>query len=167
MQQMLTSSNSYPPVLHLNRALGRQVQPKTLEKVLVHQVIAQNFKKLVTEQDCPHLLFYVPPGSGKKTLIMALLWQMFGASADKVKVENKNWKVDAGSRTIDLELTTLSSTHHVELNPSDAGFQDRSIVQEIIKEMAKKKKPIDTKGKKGFKVLCSTRLINFQEKHSL
>ncbi|KAF5789130.1 putative P-loop containing nucleoside triphosphate hydrolase [Helianthus annuus] len=94
MQQMLTSSNSYPPVLHLNRALGRQVQPKTLEKVLVHQVIAQNFKKLVTEQDCPHLLFYVPPGSGKKTLIMALLWQMFGASADKVKVENKNWKVD-------------------------------------------------------------------------
>ncbi|KAK9061479.1 hypothetical protein SSX86_018660 [Deinandra increscens subsp. villosa] len=91
----------------------------------------------VAEQDCPHLLFYGPPGSGKKTLIMALLRQIFGASAEKVKVENKNWKVDAGSRTIDLELTTLSSTHHVELNPSDAGFQDRYIVQEIIKEMAK------------------------------
>lgn len=56
----------------------------------------------------------------------------------------------AGSRTLDLELTTLSSTHHVELNPSDAGFQDRYIVQEIIKEMAKNR-PIDTKGKKGFK----------------
>ncbi|KAJ0771565.1 putative ribosomal protein S5 domain 2-type [Helianthus annuus] len=49
---------------------------------------------LVTEQDCPHLLFYGPPGSGKKTLIMALLRQIFGASAEKVKVENKNWKVD-------------------------------------------------------------------------
>ncbi|CAA2972227.1 replication factor C subunit 3 [Olea europaea subsp. europaea] len=48
----------------------------------------------VTEQDCPHLLFYGPSGSGKKTLIMALLRQMFGASADKVKVENKNWKTD-------------------------------------------------------------------------
>lgn len=58
--------------------------------------------------------------------------------------------VQAGTRTIDLELTTLSSTHHVELNPSDAGFQDRYIVQEIIKEMAKSR-PIDTKGKKGFK----------------
>jgi len=56
----------------------------------------------------------------------------------------------AGSRTIDVELTTLSSTHHVELNPSDAGFQDRYVVQEIIKEMAKNR-PIDTKGKKGFK----------------
>ncbi|CAN6887647.1 unnamed protein product, partial [Brassica oleracea] len=41
----------------------------------------------------------------------------------------------AGSRTIDLELTTLSSTNHVELTPSDAGFQDRYIVQEIIKEL--------------------------------
>lgn len=56
----------------------------------------------------------------------------------------------AGSRTIDLELTTLSSTNHVELSPSDAGFQDRYIVQEIIKEMAKNR-PIDTKGRKGYK----------------
>lgn len=48
----------------------------------------------------------------------------------------------------------LSSTHHVELNPSDAGFQDRYIVQEIIKEMARNR-PIDTKGKKGYKGNCS------------
>ncbi|KAI3809434.1 hypothetical protein L1987_25407 [Smallanthus sonchifolius] len=135
-------------------------RPKTLDKVLVHEDVAQNLKKLVTEQDCPHLLFYGPSGSGKKTLIMALLRQMFGASAEKVKVENKNWKVDAGSRTIDLELTTLSSTHHVELNPSDAGFQDRYIVQEIIKEMAKNR-PIDTKGKKGFKEDQIVKVLEF------
>ncbi|KAL0383308.1 UNVERIFIED_CONTAM: Replication factor C subunit [Sesamum calycinum] len=150
-------------------------RPKTLDKVLVHQDIAQNLKKLVivainqvTEQDCPHLLFYGPSGSGKKTLIMALLRQMFGPSADKVKVENKNWKVDAGTRTIDVELTTLSSTHHVELNPSDAGFQDRYVVQEIIKEMAKNR-PIDTKGKKGFKVLVLNEVdkLSREAQHSL
>jgi hypothetical protein len=56
----------------------------------------------------------------------------------------------AGSRTLDIELTTLSSTNHVELSPSDAGFQDRYVVQEIIKEIAKNR-PIDTKGKRGFK----------------
>ncbi|KAJ6349529.1 hypothetical protein OIU77_007000 [Salix suchowensis] len=103
-------------------------RPKTLDQVIVHQEIAENLKKLVTEQDCPHLLFYGPSGSGKKTLIMALLRQIFGISAEKVKVENRTWKIDAGSRTIDLELTTLSSTNHVELSPSDAGFQDRYIV---------------------------------------
>ncbi|XP_047322103.1 replication factor C subunit 3 [Impatiens glandulifera] len=128
-------------------------RPKALDKVLVHEDVAQNLKKLVTEQDCPHLLFFGPPGSGKKTLIMALLRQLFGASADKVKVENKTWKINAGARTIDLDLTTLSGTYHIELNPSDAGFQDRYIVQEVIKDMANNRQ-IDTKGgKKGFKVL--------------
>ncbi|WZZ74677.1 hypothetical protein YC2023_086047 [Brassica napus] len=160
-------------------------RPKSLDKVIVHEDIAQNLKKLVTEQDCPHLLFYGPSGSGKKTLIMALLKQIYGASAEKVKVENRAWKVDsilfqcilvlvkcelidAGSRTIDLELTTLSSTNHVELTPSDAGFQDRYIVQEIIKEMAKNR-PIDTKGKKGYKVLVLNEVdkLSREAQHSL
>ena len=44
----------------------------------------------------------------------------------------------------------LSSSHHVEMNPSDAGFQDRYVVQEVIKEMAKSR-PIDAKGKRAFK----------------
>lgn len=35
--------------------------------------------------DCPHLLFYGPSGSGKKTLIMAVVKQMFGAGAEKVR----------------------------------------------------------------------------------
>ncbi|KAG7603684.1 Replication factor C subunit 3 [Arabidopsis thaliana] len=143
-------------------------RPKSLDKVIVHEDIAQKLKKLVSEQDCPHLLFYGPSGSGKKTLIMALLKQIYGASAEKVKVENRAWKVDAGSRTIDLELTTLSSTNHVELTPSDAGFQDRYIVQEIIKEMAKNR-PIDTKGKKGYKVLVLNEVdkLSREAQHSL
>lgn len=46
----------------------------------------QSFDMLlqVTEHDCPHLLFYGPSGAGKKTLIMALLRQMFGTGAEKV-----------------------------------------------------------------------------------
>ncbi|XP_027175760.1 replication factor C subunit 3 [Coffea eugenioides] len=143
-------------------------RPKTLDKVLVHKEVAENLKKLVTEQDCPHLLFYGPSGSGKKTLIMALLRQMFGPSTDKVKVENKTWKVEAGTRTLDIELTTMLSTHHVEMNPADAGFRDRYVVQEIIKEMAKNR-PLDAKGKKGFKVLVLNEVdrLSREAQHSL
>jgi DNA polymerase III delta prime subunit len=34
--------------------------------------------------DYPHLLFYGPTGIGKKRLIMALLQEMYGATAEKV-----------------------------------------------------------------------------------
>lgn len=92
-------------------------RPRSLDKMLVHQDIAQNLKRLVLPRqrgicsssffhsvclivfflfvclldevsehdDCPHLLFYGPSGSGKKTLIMAVVKQMFGAGAEKVR----------------------------------------------------------------------------------
>ncbi|XP_074560784.1 replication factor C subunit 5-like [Curcuma longa] len=143
-------------------------RPRSLDKILAHEDIAQNLKKLVTEQDCPHLLFYGPTGSGKKTLIVALLNEMFGPGVEKVKLENKTWKIDAGTRTIELELAMLSSTYHVEMNPSDAGFQDRYIVQEIIKEMARNR-PVDMKGKRGFKVLVLNQVdkLSREAQHSL
>ena len=39
------------------------------------------------------MLFYGPPGSGKRTRIMAVLREMFGASAEKLKVEHREFKV--------------------------------------------------------------------------
>lgn len=39
----------------------------------------------VSSGDCPHTLFYGPPGAGKKTLILALLREVYGAGADKVR----------------------------------------------------------------------------------
>lgn len=38
----------------------------------------------VSSGDCPHLLFYGPSGSGKKTLILALLREIFGVKSEKV-----------------------------------------------------------------------------------
>lgn len=108
-------------------------RPRSLDKIIAHEDIAQNLKKLVrspkkilflvwffvqglvgpsalsssfsrmghclclfilpalrlfqvTEQDCPHLLFYGPTGSGKKTLIVALLKEMFGPGVEKVSI---------------------------------------------------------------------------------
>lgn len=143
-------------------------RPRALDKVMVHKEEATHLKNLISQGDCPHLLFYGPSGAGKKTLIMALLREMYGPSAEKVKVENKPWKVEAGARKIEVELTTVSSNHHVELNPSDAGFQDRYVVQEIIKEMAKNR-PLDVAGNRGFKVLVLNEVdkLSKEAQHSL
>jgi replication factor C subunit 3/5 len=45
----------------------------------------------------------------------------------------------------------LVSSHHIELTPADAGFQDRIIVQEVIKEIAQSR-PLDAV-KHPFKVV--------------
>ena len=35
-----------------------------------------------------------------------------------------------------IEIATLGSNHHIEINPSDVGISDRHVVQEVIKEIA-------------------------------
>lgn len=127
-------------------------RPHALDKFALHQDIAANLKKLVASGDFPHCLFYGPPGAGKKTLIMALLREVYGPGAEKIKVETKPWSIELPSRKLEVELTVISSNYHVELNPSDVGSQDRYVVQEVIKELAKNR-PLDVAGNKGFKVL--------------
>lgn len=62
----------------------------------------------------------------------ALLRALYGRSVDKVKVALKSFKV----KSRQIEISTLSSHHHIEMNPSDVGNNDRYVVQEIIKEIA-------------------------------
>tara|TARA_B110001452_G_scaffold212370_1_gene182961 strand:- start:216 stop:1292 length:1077 start_codon:yes stop_codon:yes gene_type:complete len=109
-------------------------RPKTLDALDHHKPLAANMKRMVASGDFPHMLFYGPSGAGKKTRVMALLRQLHGPSVEKLKVEARSFKFGSSSTTTDLTL--VSSSHHVELNPSDAGIRDREVVSELIKEIA-------------------------------
>lgn len=114
---------------------------------------AATLKAVVKQGDCPHTLFYGPPGAGKKTLILAMLRELYGPSAAKVHVEYKPWKITLPSgSTKEIEFATVSSAYHIEINPSDVGTNDRYVVQEIIKDMARSR-PIGTSGEKTYKIL--------------
>ena len=52
-------------------------RPRSLDKLKVHEKQAKQLKKLVSAGDCPHLLFYGPSGSGKKTLCLGTLKELF------------------------------------------------------------------------------------------
>lgn len=142
--------------------------------------------------DFPHVLLYGPPGAGKKTIMKALLHQIYGASAAKVRVETKPWKIELPTRKLELELMTLSSNYHVELNPSDVGNNDRCaaqrstlplhaprprsprgalaarryVIQEIIKDMARNRS-VESKKKVKVLVLHEVDSLSKQAQHSL
>jgi replication factor C subunit 3/5 len=108
-------------------------RPTTLSKLTINPELTDKLIALARTEELPHLLFYGPPGSGKKTRVKALLREIFGAGADKTKLEHRSFKTPTNRL---VEVTTLGSNYHIECNPSDAGNQDRFVIQEVIKEIA-------------------------------
>lgn len=83
----------------------------------------------------PHLLFYGPPGSGKKTRISTLINTLFGREL-KLRLDKRVFTTPTG-RSVEINLIT--SNYHVEMCPGDCGLNDRYVVQDVIKEMASSK----------------------------
>ena len=120
-------------------------RPSTLGDLSYHSDLSRLLDRLGESGDIPHLLFYGPSGAGKKTRILALLHKIFGANVMKVKCEVRNFK--AGS--LNTEITVLQSNVHIDMTPSDVGFKDKVVVQQMIKEIASSKNPDG----RSFKVL--------------
>jgi replication factor C subunit 3/5 len=108
-------------------------RPTTVGKLTLHPGISRKLGALAKSEEFPHLLVYGPPGAGKKTRVMALLREMFGAGVEKMKLDHRTFKPNP-SKTI--EITTVGSNFHIECNPSDVGNNDRFVIQEVIKEIA-------------------------------
>jgi len=128
-------------------------RPKSLDGLDYHKPLSQQLKRMVSAGDLAHTLLYGPSGAGKKTRIMAMLREIHGPSVERLRVEQRTFKRANGT---DIELTIVSSNHHLEFNPSDAGIRDREVVQEIIKEVASSGPVLigsSNQGKSDFKVI--------------
>merc|ERR1711865_1199863 len=108
-------------------------RPTSLDKLDYHTEQAQNLKQMTSKGDFPHMLVYGPPGAGKKTRIMALLREVFGAGVERLRCEPREFETPAKKK---IEILTVSSNYHCEINPSDVGNQDRTVVMTLIKEIA-------------------------------
>lgn len=108
-------------------------RPHTLEEVELYPELTKTLGHLAASKDIPHLLFYGPSGSGRKTRAMSLLHEVYGPSVYSLRLEHKSISV-SDSKVVDMSL--LTSPHHLDINASDAGYYDRVIVMEMIKEIA-------------------------------
>ncbi|KAL7300942.1 replication factor C subunit 3 [Trichogramma pretiosum] len=127
-------------------------RPKDLSKLDYHKDQAQRLKNMVQQGDFPHLLVYGPSGAGKKTRIMCLLKELYGNGVDRLRMDTMTFE-SASKRKFDI--STISSNYHIEVNPSDAGIYDRTVVMDLVKTTAQTHQ-IDPTGQKEFKVVLLT-----------
>lgn len=131
-------------------------RPNSLSKLTLHADITHKLQTLAASPELPHLLFFGPPGAGKKCRVMALLREIFGPNVEHIKLEHRRFKTPTNK---DIEIATLGSNYHIECNPSDAGNNDRFVIQEVIKEIASHATLQSQSGKAGgraFKVVVLT-----------
>ncbi|MBW0571821.1 hypothetical protein O181_111536, partial [Austropuccinia psidii MF-1] len=124
-------------------------RPRTLDELDYHHELTRRIRALAQTADFPHCLFYGPSGSGKKTRIATTLNELFGPGAQKLRIEQKVFLTPSRRR---LELQIVQSNYHIELTPSDVAQWDRSVVQDILKEVAQSAQ-LDSSATRRFKVV--------------
>ena len=104
-------------------------RPSKLEDLSFHAATTQRLEALAANpQTMPHLFFYGPSGSGKKTRITALLRALFGPGAERLRLDKRSFTTPT-KRTVEVNLIT--SNYHIEMSPGDAGNNDRCVVVKV------------------------------------
>lgn len=67
-----------------------------------------------------------------------------------MKFEHRNFETPSGRK---IDVSTISSNYHIEVNPSDAGIHDYTVVRNLLKEVAQSQSISDSSGSKGFKIV--------------
>ncbi|KAK7503849.1 hypothetical protein BaRGS_00004972 [Batillaria attramentaria] len=127
-------------------------RPTSLAKLDYHKEQASHLRKLVQGGDFPHLLVHGPSGAGKKTRVMCVLRELYGSGVEKLRIEHNNFTTPSNKK---LEVVSISSNYHIEVNPSDVGIYDRVVIQEMIKNVAQVNQ-LDSSSQKDFKVVVLT-----------
>ncbi|XP_064608864.1 LOW QUALITY PROTEIN: replication factor C subunit 3-like [Liolophura sinensis] len=127
-------------------------RPTSLAKLDFHKKQATHLKRLVAGGDFPHLMVFGPSGAGKKTRVMCLLRELYGSGVEKLKIDTHTFTTPSKKK---IDISAVSSNYHIEVNPSDVGFQDRVVIQELIKNVAQVNQ-LDSVSQRDFKVVVLT-----------
>ncbi|NWT68934.1 RFC3 factor, partial [Prunella himalayana] len=127
-------------------------RPGALARLDFHREQAARLRNLVQCGDFPHLLVYGPSGAGKKTRIMCLLRELYGPGVEKLRIEHQSITAPSKKK---IEISTIASNYHLEVNPSDAGNNDRVVIQELLKTVAQSQQ-LETSTQRDFKVVLLT-----------
>jgi replication factor C subunit 3/5 len=108
------------------------------------------------DESIPHIMFFGPEGSGKKTLIKLFLEMIYDESVNDLR--ECIYKV-VGSGNKITEINVLQSDHHIIIEPGGNNF-DKYLIHEIVKEYASRAKLNVFRSQKTFKTILINRADN-------
>lgn len=108
-------------------------RPTSLTQVDYHQNQATQLKSLISAGDFPNLFIFGPSGAGKRTRIDLLLKEIYGPGAEKIHIQNETFETPSKRK---IEIKTINSNYHIEVNPSEVGIYDKTVIQALIKNTA-------------------------------
>ena len=126
------------------------------KKSFFHKPIFSKLKNISDDDSMPHIIFYGNKGTGKKTMINIFLEMIFDESIYKLD-ESKYIVYSSGNN--ENEVLIKQSDHHIIIEPNNTNF-DRHLIQEIVKEYAKKMPLHIFEKNKMFKVVQINNLDN-------
>lgn len=108
-------------------------RPTSLASLDYHQNQATQLKSLITAGDFPNLFIFGPSGAGKRTRIDLLLKEIYGPGVEKIHIQNETFETPSKRK---IEIKTINSNYHIEVNPSEVGIYDKTVIQALIKNTA-------------------------------
>ncbi|TMW85022.1 hypothetical protein EJD97_023922 [Solanum chilense] len=114
-------------------------QPDSLEGFTCHKQEALLLKDLVSSSEIiPQILFKGPPGSGRRTLTMAFLREIYGDAICNISHDLRYFQIKE-TRALQVVVPVSSSPHHIELNVQlepNARYVIMALVKQITSEYA-------------------------------
>lgn len=103
--------------------------PLNLDEMFFHKDISQKLKKLVQNDNVPHLLIYGKNNSGKSTLVNSMLYDIFGKSSKKVKKISLDIKISNTSNTHTIQYT--KNVNYIIFNMTHKISYDKYVIKEL------------------------------------
>lgn len=107
--------------------------PKNFQEAYFHKDIIKRLYVMSSDESIPHLIFYGPEGSGKKTIINLLLEKIY--DSDINKLVDATYIVTGSGNNI-TNVITKQSNYHIVIEPNNNNF-DRYLIQDVVKKYAK------------------------------
>ena len=130
--------------------------PDTAKKSILHKDILKLLEFISKDDSIPHIIFYGNDGVGKRRIIKLFLEMLYGQDVNNVE---ENMYIVSGSGNKVREVYVKQSDFHIMIEPVDNNF-DKYLIQDVVKEYAKRIQINIFKSKKIFKSVLINNLDN-------